>query len=270
MEKIFDKLLVEFLIPAVLMMISIFLIIDIIMGNTFNLNEKLFAVNSKDSIVLVIVILFSYIVNISLSSLLHALLRIWVWGKTREYLMYRKLNLFKEENVIKAMGTVNIFFYLYLSYRKPKELELAINAAIKNGSINLYQCLIHKLKKCNISERCYSSNYDIYDTVRTLALGSQDNAIIGWIQYHWSQLRLVRGTLIPLILIFITLPFAMFQWQIVGLEIDKCLLIFLVECCLFLVILIQAFHYYYREKYMIYAMLGYFITTPNSECDKSE
>jgi hypothetical protein len=85
-------------------------------------------------------------------------------------------------------------------------------------------------------------------------MASQDSAIIGWIQYHWGQLRLARSTLVPSFLLVLFLPWAATDWP--GCSVTTILGLALLA---FLFFLIQLGHYYYRERFMIYAMLGYFL-----------
>ena len=111
-----------------------------------------------------------------------------------------------------------------------------------------------KLTACGVANQAIPSILDIYEVVRTLVMASHDSMIIGWIQYHWSQLRLARSTLFPSVLLAILLPACMLQWQVHIWRVAVVLL-FLA----FLVVL-QVAHYYYRERFMIYAMVGYFLT----------
>lgn len=249
MDKIFERLLIEFLIPALLMFLCILLVIDVVTGSSFDLIKEF---NQKrlmnSSIFLIGGILLSYIINTSISSLFNLVSRILVWGKIREYLMYRKLDIFK----MKSLKDKKIWWLSYLCHRK--EILIEIEKIKAKRKISLYHILISKLNEKKIPAQSQKSILDIYDVVRTIVMASCDSAIIGWIQYHWAHLRLARSTLVPAFLLIIFLPLAIIDWNVNSTSIE---IMTLILCLSFF--LIQVCHYYYRERFMIYAMLGYFL-----------
>ena len=251
MGKVFEKLFIEFLIPALLMFFCMVLMYDTLMGNSFDLikQESLDDLFSENSLLTIAGVLLAYIINTSLSSMLNLFLRILAWGKVREYLLYRKLDVFKT-GILKEK---NVWCLRYLFHRK--EIMEDVYTVIEQKKESLYPVLINKLSKEKVPEQSCKSILDIYDVVRTIVMSSQDSAVIGWIQYHWSQLRLTRSTLVPTFLLIIFVPLTLNDWGIYNsFTVLSGLII-----CLF-IFLLQLGHYYYRERFMIYSMLGYFLT----------
>ena len=257
MEKIFDRLLIEFLIPAFLMLVCMIFIADVVMGDSFD-SKSLFKYEHRDFI-LIIGSIFAYVINTSISSLFNLISRILLWGKVREYLMYRKLNIFKEAEFEKRK--IWLFYYL----RKRNELKKTIDKVKEKEAKNLFPELKEKLKEWNVPEHCSDSILDIYDFIRTIVMASKDSAIISWIQYHWAQLRLARNTLVPTFLLIFFLPAAIHSWHIYTWP--TTLLAAILSFCFFI---LQLCHYYYRERFMIYAMLGYFLICKTGDKMKAE
>ena len=118
---------------------------------------------------------------------------------------------------------------------------------------NLYSDLITVLKAKGVPSHAIKTPLDIYDAVRTLVMASQDNAIISWIGYHWSHLRLARSTLVPALIFIVLMPSAVIHWQFGWNSAIWASMI----CFIFFIT--QLVHYYYRERFMIYAMVSYFL-----------
>src|SRR5262245_42728326 len=96
MEKIFERLLIEFLIPAFLMFFSILLAFDVLLEDSFDLSNRAARMAlSGEPYWPILGDFVSYLLNTSLSSVLNLRLRRLGWGKIREYLLLRKLNVFK-------------------------------------------------------------------------------------------------------------------------------------------------------------------------------
>jgi len=266
MGKIFDRLLIEFLIPAVLMLDCLILAVDLLRGSSFNLTCE---ESRKDLLdnhgLLAAGILLAYIINTSLSSLFNLWWRIVGGGKIREYLMYRKLDLFKDQaikDLAKRWGIKR--FWLWSYFRHRADLVCIIEKEIKNrGTSNLYGHLLLRLREEGVPEASCNSILDIYDVVRTKVMSSQDSAIIGWIQYHWSQLRLARSTIIPsLIMVVLLIVLAFRDWNLS----QRYVVVLTAFGTGFFTL--QLYHYYYRERFMIYAMLGYFLSR-NQKTDRA-
>ncbi len=225
------------------------LLIDVVMGSSFDLIQESNREGlMKSSTFLIGGILLAYIINTSLSSLFNLVSRILLWGKIREYLMYRKLDIFK----VPSLRDKKIWWLTYLLQRKAILLE--IEKVKSERAVNLYPELIKKLNENNVPKQSQKSILDIYDVVRTIVMASRDSAIIGWIQYHWAHLRLARSTLVPAFLLITFLPLAVSDWGLYPMYI-----IVLAVITSLSFFLLQLSHYYYRERFMIYAMLGYFL-----------
>ena len=95
MEKVFDRLFVEFLIPAFLMLACGLLFLQLLSGGNFDLgradSRNVFFGNNA---FVFGGIVFAYVVNTSLSALLNLISRILLWGKTREYLIVSEALMF--------------------------------------------------------------------------------------------------------------------------------------------------------------------------------
>jgi hypothetical protein len=250
MDKLLDKLLIEFLVPAVLMLLCLVLAVDIFSCSKFNLPDHY---RNLDATIWIFGLVIAYILNTSISASLNIMLRPLLWGKTREYLIYRKLNLFKEP----TLEAHDVSWWKYVL--KSRQLKKAIENAKKKDDINLYKAMTARMQDKGIPECAYTTPYDLYDVVRTVVMTSQDNGMIAWIQHHWAQLRLTRSTLVPTFILVTLAPLALHTWgastvQVVSLGVF-----------VFLFFVFQLVHYYYREKFMIYAMLGYLFVLPYKE-----
>lgn len=249
MGKIFDRLFVEFLIPALLMFLCILLVFDIAMGNSFDLiNASSRKVLADEPYLLAAGILFAYLLNTSLSAVLNLTMRAICWGKIREYLMLRKLNAFKT-GPLKGLRWWN---YLRLTPVQRESLE----SVLKPGAENFYSEFMQRMEAESISAKSVKDLVDAYDTLRATVMDSGDSAIIEWIQYHWSQLRLARSCIVPAFLLIILMPMAIHQWGGTPL----CVLGGGIGASLFFIL--QWMHYYYRERFMIYAMISFFLRKP--------
>ena len=108
MDKVLERVLVEFLIPAFLMFLCMLVAVDVLSGTSFDLRDAGHRNATFGNPWLVTgVVLVAYVVNTSLSSMLNLLSRKLFWGRVREYLIYRKLNVFKQEEFEKGGQEVN-------------------------------------------------------------------------------------------------------------------------------------------------------------------
>jgi hypothetical protein len=177
-----------------------------------------------------------------------------LWGETRVYLIYRRLHIFREDE-LRHVNWGKYLYWRFLRKEKYRDLQEKIKTAKKKGAVNLYQVFVAKLIAVGVPDRLTKDTLYLYETLRTIVLASGDNAIISWIQYHWSHLRLARSTLFPAFLLIILFPLVMhYEWSQPILH----AIIAAIFCLAFF--LIEFVHYYYREKFMIYAMISYFLT----------
>lgn len=249
MEKVLDKIFVEFLIPSVLMFLCILLVLDLLIpGIDFNTLEAWRKVFEYPALV-ALGLIVSYIVTTSLSACFNLVSRRLVWGRVRAYIIYRKLDVFKNRRFDTRMNVIRFLWTYELTTRKVKKV-------LRKGKCSLHGILTTALNEAGVPAQMTKDPLDIYDSVRTLVMASRDNAVISWISYHWSHLRLARSTLVPIILFAFLIPAVTDHWGY------SCSVFFgsLSACLLFFVI--QLVHYYYRERFMIYSMLGYFLVCP--------
>ena len=259
MDKVLERVLVEFLIPAFLMFLCMLVAVDVLSGTSFDLRDAGHRNATFGNPWLVTgVVLVAYVVNTSLSSMLNLLSRKLFWGRVREYLIYRKLNVFKQEEFEKERP----WCLRYIRGRKQIQNQIDL---VKKDKKSLLPVLLDKIKRDHPEEELWRSILDVYDLVRTEVMASGDSAIIGWIQYHWGQLRLARSTLVPAILLILVLPFAGYGWfsphwlaAIGGL---------LLSLAFFSV---QLIHYYYRERFMIYSMFSYYLLCETRTCQEGK
>ena len=248
MDKILERVLAEFLIPAFLMFLCMLVAADVLSGTYFDLENPTHRrhVFGNPSLVAAAV-LGAYVVNTSLSSILNLLSRKLFWGRVREYLIYRKLNVFKQKRFEEERPSC--LWYIRERTRIGEDIK-----RVKDEKQSLRPFLLEKIKRQHPEEELSNSILDVYDLVRTEVMASGDSAIIGWIQYHWGQLRLARSTLVPALVLLIFLPFAAASWFSPG------LLWGIAAFFLSLAFLaIQFMHYYYRERFMIYSMFSYYL-----------
>jgi hypothetical protein len=245
MDKIIEKLLVEYLIPSILMCLCLLLLADILLGDFFNLYQ-LDAGLPISVFGLFILLIFSYVLNNSLSALFNYLSRFMLWGRIREYFIYRKMDVFKDKSFTKKVTCISYII-------RKDSIEKIINREIAPKNDNLFNVFKTKLKCCNIPEASVSKIIDTYEVIRTLVMASNDNSIIDWIHYHWDQLRLARGTIVPAFFLLFIIPLLLIDWNMSTTE------VIIGGICGFLFFMLQYFHYYYRERFMIYTMFGYFI-----------
>lgn len=222
------------------------LLIDIVLGDSFNLYQidSEFQVNAFGVFILMI---FSYVLNNSLSALFNYISRFFLWGKIREYFIYRKLDVFKEKEFSDKKYSCITFIINY------EDIKVTIDKNIVEKTDSLYFILLSKLRIKNVPDASIKTVIDIYDVVRTLVMASKDNSIIDWIKYHWDQLRLARSTIMPSFILIVLTPFLLVDWNC---DIQT---IIIGEVIIFLFFILQYFHYFYRERFMIYTLFGYFI-----------
>ncbi|HUJ11511.1 MAG TPA: hypothetical protein VL171_15970 [Verrucomicrobiae bacterium] len=246
MDKIFDRLLVEFLIPAFLMLLCLVLFVDVVMGNSFNLiNPGDRGRLISEGYLLVPGLLFAYLLNTSVTAAAYLWLRKKLWGRVREYCLLRKLNVFQSGR----FTGINCLGYIRLSESDRESLK----ADLESGAESLYTDFKRRMEEEAISARSVKELVDAYDTLRTIVMDSGESAITEWIQYHWAQLRLARGSIIPAFLLMFLVPIAVCQWGCSGFCFAAAGIVFPVF------FLLQCVHYYYRERFMTYTMVGYFL-----------
>jgi hypothetical protein len=224
---------------------------DLLLGTEYDLRSSIQELKLNDSAHIFGLILFSYLINTSSSSILNLIFRRFLWRETRVYLIYRKLHIFEEKR-INHINWIRYMYYLLYSKKKYEETIRIIDNVKKEGEVNLYKVFIDKLSAKGVEERLTKNTLYLYETIRTIVLDSGESEIISWIQYHWSHLRLARSTLFPIFLMMILIPLVLYyEWSqsvynslVAGITV----LVFFI---------IQFLHYYYREKFMIYAMISY-------------
>ena len=248
MEKVFDKILIEFLIPSLLMFACILLVLDIVIPevNLTSIETQKYLFEHPSLISFGVI--FSYILTTSSSAIYNFISRIILWGKIREFILYKKLDIFKENEF--EMCRINLISFLI----RYKSIRSKIDQMIKsNNNCILYHFLIKKIKSQNVPDKAIQNPLDIYEALRTLVMASQDNAIISWINYHWSHLRLARSTLVPAIGFMVFTPWAILHW---GYGTIWFIASLIVSMGFFI---IQFIHYYYRERFMMYSMVEYYL-----------
>lgn len=251
MDKIIERLLIEFLVPALLMLLCFVLIGDLWAGSSFDLPRALTSGIDLNISLFFVGLLAAYLVNTSASSFLNLLMRGVVWGRVREYLMYRKLDVFK------AAPFKGITCAGYLIRYRDKSDEA--KNAVKADPESLVSVLETRLLERRVPARWTRLMVDVYDVVRTAVMSSQDSAVISWIDYHWSQLRLARSTLLPAAMLMVLLPVSAITWGWRTRDVLAAAVVGVTFC------LLQLCHYYYRERFMIYAMLSYFLVAPREQ-----
>lgn len=256
MEKIIDRLLVEFLVPAFLLLLCILIVVDLAFGSSFNLcDETARQTLLKNSYLLIPGLLFAYLLNTSCTAFFNLISRLVLWGRIREYLMLRKLEVFRAKPF---SGEPRRMWWLRYILKRRK-LRAKVEEAKQAGNGSLYPVLVRRMEEEEVPAECRKNMLDAYEVVRTIVLASKDNAVIEWIQYHWSQLRLPRSTIIPSLLLTYLVPAVLRDWGCSRLQATTGAIIAISF------LLLQWVHYYYRERFMIYAMVGYFVIKPGDK-----
>ena len=146
MEKIFDKLLVEFLIPACLMLLCLLLLADVLFGDSFDLaNPDHRKRLTDEGYLLIPALLFAYLLNTSATAVFYLWLRKTKWGSVREYLLLRKLNVFKTG----PLKGINCWNYLRLTDAQREELK----TVLRPGADNLYSDFMERMEAEAISAK---------------------------------------------------------------------------------------------------------------------